>query len=371
MNPQQLEIYQRIQSFPLDEADSNFPFSQKLARENDWSAEYTQRVIEEYKKFTFLAVVAGHPVSPSDSVDQVWHLHLTYTHSYWEEFCPNILQMPFHHLPSRGGKSEQDKLNDWYSNTLESYQSFFGKAPPDDIWTPLDIRCNRPETFRRVNTQENWILSKPFIRLPKPNIVPWLRPIPASQIVALLLLLALTVTGCQSSFTTIPNPLDFTGPEFIGFYMSVVSIAIFFAYILRGYLENTGALATSSKRQIVKVLPGLSVSMVLLLGIAKIVVGISREKPVGILFILCIITGIFVFDLLVNSPQSSSFKPSQSSSFKPSQSSSSPSYKSSSSSKGSSGGSDSGGSSCGGSSCGGGDSGGGGGCGGCSGGGGD
>jgi hypothetical protein len=285
--------------------------------------------------------------------------------------------MPFHHIPSRGGKSEQDKLNDWYSNTLESYQSFFGKVPPSDIWTPAHLNFSRNLHFIRVNTQENWILPKPSIRLPQLSIVRWLHPTQPSPIVALLLLLALTVTGCQSTLTTIPNPLDFTGPEFIGFYMSVVSIAIFLAYILRGYLENPGALATSSQGQIVQLLPGLSVTMVLLLGIAKISVGIYREKPVGILFVLCIITGIFAFDLFVNSSQSSSSKPSQSSSFKPYQRSSFKSHQSSSSSKGSSGGSDSSGSSCGGSgsSCGGGggggDSGGsscGGGCGGCGGG---
>lgn len=79
-------------------------------KENGWSHRYAQRVMEEYKRFTFLAVVAGHPVSPSDPVDQVWHLHLSYTRSYWQDFCPNILQTPLHHEPSRGGRSEQLKL---------------------------------------------------------------------------------------------------------------------------------------------------------------------------------------------------------------------------------------------------------------------
>ena len=32
--------------------------------------------IEEYRKFVFLALVAGHQITPSDQVDQVWHLHL-------------------------------------------------------------------------------------------------------------------------------------------------------------------------------------------------------------------------------------------------------------------------------------------------------
>ena len=117
MNVQQAELYQRIQAFSLDDPDANLAFSKRLARDNAWNAQYTQRVIEEYKKFTFLAVVAGHPVTPSDQVDQVWHLHLIYTHSYWEEFCPNVLQIPLHHGPTRGGRSEHNKFNDWYSKT--------------------------------------------------------------------------------------------------------------------------------------------------------------------------------------------------------------------------------------------------------------
>ena len=32
--------------------------------------ELARRVIREYKRFTFLAMEAGHPVTPSDPVDQ-------------------------------------------------------------------------------------------------------------------------------------------------------------------------------------------------------------------------------------------------------------------------------------------------------------
>lgn len=37
MNPQQIQLLQRIQEFPLDVADATFPFNQKLARENGWT----------------------------------------------------------------------------------------------------------------------------------------------------------------------------------------------------------------------------------------------------------------------------------------------------------------------------------------------
>jgi hypothetical protein len=191
MNVQQAKLYQRLQAFSLDKPDADLPFSKRLARDNGWSAKYTQRVIEEYKKFTFLAVAAGHPVTPSDQVDQVWHLHLTYTHSYWDEFCPNVLQTPLHHGPTRGGRNEHNKFNDWYSKTLASYEHFFGQAPPPDIWSPPHIRFGRDIHFVRVNTQQNWILPKRPVELPKLRIA-------RSPIAVLLFLLTVTVTGCKS-----------------------------------------------------------------------------------------------------------------------------------------------------------------------------
>jgi len=56
-----------------------------------WSEIYTIRVIQEYKKFVFLAMVANHVVSPSVPIDRVWHLHLLYTISYWDKFCGEVL----------------------------------------------------------------------------------------------------------------------------------------------------------------------------------------------------------------------------------------------------------------------------------------
>ena len=75
------DLRARIQGFPLDEPGSVFPFSARLARENGWSREYALRALEEYRRFVYLAMTAGHPVTPSEEVDEVWHFHLTYTRS--------------------------------------------------------------------------------------------------------------------------------------------------------------------------------------------------------------------------------------------------------------------------------------------------
>lgn len=230
MNAEQMKLYQRLQAFSLDEPDANLSFSKRLARDNRWTAKYTQRVIDEYKKFAFLAVVAGHPMTPSDQVDQAWHLHLVYTRSYWGEFCPNVLQTPLHHGPTRGGSREHHKFNDWYSKTLASYESFFGHTPPPDIWPPAHIRFGRDLHFVRVNTQQTWLLPKLHLRL-----LPKFR-LNQPAIVTLLFLLALTITGCEP----FRNPLNFTGPEFLRFYLTIASTVIFFASVLRWYLRKPG-----------------------------------------------------------------------------------------------------------------------------------
>ena len=109
MNADLSQLYQKICDYSPDDAESSFTFTQRLARENSWTVEYTRQVVDEYKKFMFLAVAAGHPVTPSEQVDQAWHLHLVYTRSYWHGFCGQVLGKQVHHGPTKGGSSEQDR----------------------------------------------------------------------------------------------------------------------------------------------------------------------------------------------------------------------------------------------------------------------
>jgi len=154
-------LWQRILGFSLDQAGSELPFSRRVARENGWSTDYTQRVIEEYKRFAFLATVAGHWVTPSDPVDQVWHLHLTYSRSYWEDFCPNVLGRALHHEPTWGGRAEQQRFTGWYQQTLDSYERLLGHPAPSDIWPHPAIRFGEAQDFVRINKACYWLILKP------------------------------------------------------------------------------------------------------------------------------------------------------------------------------------------------------------------
>jgi hypothetical protein len=89
----------------------------------------SERVLGEYRRFLFLAMAAGHPVSPSRAVALAWHQHLLDTRSYWQEFCPRVLGQPLHHTPSRGSEEERQRLGERYRRTLTSYRACFGEAP--------------------------------------------------------------------------------------------------------------------------------------------------------------------------------------------------------------------------------------------------
>ncbi len=139
MNYLQDELWIRIDSYQINDNTSAFSFSDKLAKENSWSRSFTELAINEYKRFIYLCCISSKGASPSPIIDIVWHLHLTYTTSYWKDFCPNILRRELHHFPSKGGSEEQSKHQKWYVETLESYTSTFGRLPPNQIWSiPLE-----------------------------------------------------------------------------------------------------------------------------------------------------------------------------------------------------------------------------------------
>lgn len=203
MNQEQQALWNRLQAYRFDAEGASFPFSVKLAKENGWTREFTRRAIDEYRRFLFLAMHAGHPISPSDAVDQVWHMHMVYTEDYWKRMCGEVLGRPFHHHPSQGGQSESEKFDDWYEKTLMSYQSFFGAKAPTDIWPePLERRLAK-EDFVRVDRARNWVIRRPRISI-KPTS---------------LTILGLMTAGCAGA-----NPLDLKGPEFLGFFAATSAV---------------------------------------------------------------------------------------------------------------------------------------------------
>ena len=153
-------LYQRINDFEIGSNHDQLSFVVRLSRENGWNRHYSNRCLIEYKKFIYLATTGSVPVTPSDQVDQAWHLHLTYTRSYWNELCKNTLGKALHHDPTKGGSQESVKFEDLYAATLDRYRILFGE-PPADIWPSAEERFRKPGRFRRLDISNFWLLRKP------------------------------------------------------------------------------------------------------------------------------------------------------------------------------------------------------------------
>jgi hypothetical protein len=156
-------LWNRILNFQFDQPDTSFTFSTRLARENGWSKTYADRVILEYKKFLFLSVISPGALTPSDTVDQAWHLHLTYTKSYWVDLCRDTLHRDFHHNPTKGGVAEAQKFDGYYTSLQTLYEQYFGTRPPADIWQPNDERFS-DINFQRVNLRKYWLVKRPSVK---------------------------------------------------------------------------------------------------------------------------------------------------------------------------------------------------------------
>jgi hypothetical protein len=163
MNIKELTTWDRLLALNLDAADTALPFSARLARDNDWTPDFAARAIDEYRKFCFLAVHAGHPVTPSDEVDQVWHLHLLYSRHYWDTLCRDTLGIALHHGPTEGGEAEDRKFHSWYEATLASYRRYFGE-PSRDLWRSADERFHDEHDFIRVNRRDVVTLDRAVLR---------------------------------------------------------------------------------------------------------------------------------------------------------------------------------------------------------------
>ena len=219
---EQRKLWHRLSQLSLDAPDASFCFSRRLARENNWSPSFARRVVTEYRRFLFLCQSAGHACCPSDEVDQTWHLHLTYTRSYWDDLCRQTLQQPLHHEATRGGPAEHQKHVDMYHQTLASYRRFFQQEPPADIWPPAQQRFAASRHFRRVNTQNYWVIPHPWKAFRQLSSA-------VQRTVSGMFVAALLVPVAAGSL----NPFDLPGPTFLAVYAALYVVTLTAALVIR------------------------------------------------------------------------------------------------------------------------------------------
>lgn len=211
---QHTDLWNRIRDFAMDDPQAKYKYSDKLAQHNGWSKDYTNRVIEEYKKFIFLCAILPGGASPSKPIDEAWHLHLTYTHSYWRGLCAGVLGKEIHHYPSKGGPEEKQKHADWYDNTIDNYRSIFGYDPPGDIW----IRTTKPVVSTRIETTSGPGEYKQWY----------------GKLAFIFLLPFVLITALYEEI----NPYRLTGPQFLLFFASLVMGTLIYLLLIRRKKEK-------------------------------------------------------------------------------------------------------------------------------------
>lgn len=218
-SPEVQALWERLERFQLNDNQAVYGYADRLARENGWSHCYAERVIFEYKRFLLMTQYAGHPVTPSEEVDQAWHLHMVYTRSYWEKLCVGVLGKPLHHEPTVGGVDEGAKFRRQYERTLQIYERLFGEPAPPDVWPPMERRF-QPMSSRWVDVSRHWLLPKPrWVR----KVTPHSLRVPVAAILTAGLLV-----GCQS----VAQMLDMRGGEFLQFYLTGMGVALIMSWLL-------------------------------------------------------------------------------------------------------------------------------------------
>jgi len=238
-------------------------------------------VLGEYRRFLFLAIAAGHPVSPSKAVDQAWHQHLLDTRNYWQEFCPRVLGRPLHHTPSRGGEEERQRLGECYRRTLASYRAFFGEAPPADLWpAALPPAAEAPVAEAPVAEAPVAMPQATAPRLPRRMAHRW-------GMLLASLVIALVLGGCKAGYQNFPFSLN--GPDFLLLYLVVAGgalVAVLAMHKLWGEQAWAGDVIVSGG--------------VWILGAVRIFQGLSLNRPVVFVFFAHVFATFFLFKALAN-----------------------------------------------------------------------
>ena len=128
------------------------PFMDMIQKQMGISGDMAQRVVEEYRKFLFLAMRAGHQVIPPGAINDAWMLHMQNAQNYWEQLGQMITEKPV-----AGGFEPKAfaAMSDPWAATLASYERIFGMKPPMDIWGQPPKQSNPWEQMTQ-NFKKMW-----------------------------------------------------------------------------------------------------------------------------------------------------------------------------------------------------------------------
>ena len=145
-------LWLKLNVMGMQGAQNLAPVMEMMQKQMGWTSEMAQRVIEEYRKFLFLAMRAGHQVIPPGVINDVWMQHMQNAQNYWEQLGQMITAKPV-----AGGFDAKSftAMADPWAATLQSYEKIFGMKPPMDIWGQQAKQANPWDEMMR-NFRKIW-----------------------------------------------------------------------------------------------------------------------------------------------------------------------------------------------------------------------
>ncbi|WP_190285829.1 TIGR04222 domain-containing membrane protein [Montanilutibacter psychrotolerans] len=229
----QQALWQRLQDYDFGDRNDGGAggrprgFAARLAHTLGCSQASAESALIEYRRFCFLAVIGSQEVTPSRTVDAVWHLHLTDSREYWERFCPHVLGVPLHHLASDGSSADTTRHRAQYQATWDAYRMHFG-PPPETFWPP-------PERHARASAP----------RMPLSQV--WPAPDTGSASLLVCGVLMALVWGFGALSAAEPNPLEWRGGWFLLFQLVLSALTIVAARRLRRALRDRGSVGVQAE----------------------------------------------------------------------------------------------------------------------------
>jgi len=108
----------------------------------EWTDEDIQRELGRYEKFLLLAQrYPGHPLAPTKSIDELWHLHMTHPCAYYED-CQRLFGDILDHDGGFGADPDElPQLQSTFAKTAELWEREFGEPYVANAEDPRMTNC--------------------------------------------------------------------------------------------------------------------------------------------------------------------------------------------------------------------------------------
>ncbi|HHC29026.1 MAG TPA: hypothetical protein ENK80_00430 [Rhodobacterales bacterium] len=127
-------LWERIRIAPLPMSNTHHEFCEALAYAVDLPVFEEREVVEEYRRFLYLATITDAPLVPPEPVRQAWAMHAQSPE--YAAFCAGVGCRPLG-LPD--ARRKLDRSPD-YQRARAAYAREFSQTPPAAIWPPAPTR---------------------------------------------------------------------------------------------------------------------------------------------------------------------------------------------------------------------------------------